>query len=209
MSFQLLKSQKGVLTTDFLFAFVLVMGFSALMFALSITLTMVEVTQYITFAAARSYSASHVNEDFQRQLATAKYMELRNNGVFAPLYTNGWFEIALEDVVIGDHTLRFPQYGNQGTGRGHLFYGAGTNFNARVLDFEIPLYGSTTSVDSQGEGFQTFIASYLGREPTINECLNFNNLRWQSIKQLPGAGSTYGRTPSRDQDYVPMADNGC
>lgn len=39
-----LNSERGILTIDFIFAFIMVMGFASLMFALSMTLTLVEVT---------------------------------------------------------------------------------------------------------------------------------------------------------------------
>ncbi len=53
-------SQSGMITVDFLFAFVLVMGFAAILFSLSMTLTVAEVTQYATYTAARAYTAGHL-----------------------------------------------------------------------------------------------------------------------------------------------------
>ena len=50
------NDEAGILTVDYLFAIILAMGFVALLFAMSLTLTVVEVVQYMTFSSARSYS---------------------------------------------------------------------------------------------------------------------------------------------------------
>lgn len=209
-----LSSEAGMITLDFLFAFVLVMGFAGLLFALTLTLTVVEVTQYITFAAARNYSAGHVNVIYQEQQARLKYKELTEGSVFTPLFSNGWFEVAKADaILVGDATQTFVEYKPASPEDPNLFYGVGTPFIARMLEFNVPFFGSTTDEgDGQGSGFKTFIASYLGREVTTNECLRFfNNLRWQKIRSLPvNGGATYATsTPADDVSYWIVSDNGC
>jgi len=210
-----LSSESGMITLDFLFAFVLIMGFAALLFALTLTLTVVEVTQYITFAAARNYTAGHVNVIYQEQQARMKYKELTEASVFTPLYSNGWFEIARADspnLLVGDVTKTFGEYKPLSPEDPNLFYGVGTPFIARMLEFNIPFFGSTTDEgDGQGSGFKTFIASYLSREVTTNECLRFfNNLRWQKIRSLPVSGANgYALAPGDDINYWIVSDNGC
>lgn len=210
-----LTSESGMITLDFLFAFVLVMGFSALLFALTLTLTVVEVTQYITFASARNYSAGHVNVIYQEQQARLKYKELTEGSVFTPLFSNGWFEVARADsanLLVGDATQTFAEYKPSSPEDPNLFYGVGTPFIARMLEFHIPFFGSTTDEgDGQGSGFKTFIASYLSREVTTNECLRFfNNLRWQKIRSLPvNGGNSYALAPGDDVNYWIVSDNGC
>lgn len=197
-----MKRESGMITVDFLFAFVLVFGFTMVLFSLAFSLSMAEVTQYITFATARTYSAGHGSPAQQHQLALEKYNSLLSHPVFRPLFTNGWFEVDGEPEV-GDLSQLFPEYAG---GTINYFVGAGTNFTARMLDLKIPFYGSTSSQGDEGRGFNTFIASYLGREPTSSECLNFKKERWTHIKRLDAAYST---TPNKDSDYVPIADDGC
>ncbi|MCB0364042.1 MAG: hypothetical protein H6624_13495 [Bdellovibrionaceae bacterium] len=202
------KSEKGIITVDFLFAFTLVMGFGALMFSLALTLTVVEVTQYITFASARTYYASHIAPPAQEALAAQKYAELTTNNTFGPLFTNGWFSIE-NPPNIGDLSQLFPDYQPTNAGDPNLFWGVGTTFVARMLDFRIPFYGSTTSEgDGSGDGFTTFVGSYLGREVTTNECINFSRDRWKAVRTLPGGGVGYG-TNTSDAGYVTFTDNGC
>ncbi len=208
-----LSNQSGFITLDFIFAFVLVMGFSALLFALSMTLTTIEITQYITFAAAKNYSAGHVNVILQERAARLKYKELIESPVFAPLYTNGWFEISRnEGLMVGNMAAVFPEYAPPTPDQPNLFYGVGTPFIARMLDFHIPFFGSTTETgDGNGGGFKTFIGSYLSREIANDECLRlFNQRRWEKIRNLPVSGaSSYSTSTPGPEAYVVISDNGC
>lgn len=203
-----LKNEKGIITLDFLFAFTLVMGFSALFFALSLTLTVVEITQYITFAAARNFSASHINPQAQQALANAKFDELANHEVFETFYSNGWFEVATPPMV-GIMSDIVPAY-QQPADKPDTFVGVATRFTARILDFEIPFYGSTApDGDGSGDGFTTIIGSYLGRDPTAEECTSFVSNRWKAIRRLPVSGASPYTTSTTDNNYYMYADNGC
>lgn len=196
-------NQSGFITMDFLFAFVLIMGFSALLFALTFTLTVVEVAQYATYATARTYYGAHKTEQQQRQLATSKYTELINkNKVFAPLFKNGWFKVPSEPFV-GNAKDIIPQYGQNAL---DTFIGANILFNADILKFEIPFFGST---DPSDKGFRTTIASYLGREVSSTECSAFVRRRWTSILALrPSSGANY-ETNTTPAGYTAIIDDGC
>lgn len=208
---------KGFLTLDFLFAFVLVMGFSALIFALSMTLTVAEIAQYITFAAARNYSASNIDQSASRTaltsqegLAKYKYIQLASHPVFKPLFTQGWFLIENPPEKVGDISRFYPSYQPSDPEEPNLFIGVGTLFTAKILDFNIPFYGSTTDENtSGGSGFQTFIASYLARDVTTSECLNFNRDRWKAIRNLPVQGATAYSVSTSEAGYSVVSDNGC
>lgn len=202
-----LNNQRGLITIDFLFAFVLVMGFATILFALTITLVVVEVTQYATFTAARNYYASHINVIEQNRQAFNKYQQITGHPVFAPLYNNGWFQID-DEPFVGDATQIFPNYQQSGINP-NQFWGVGTHFVAHMLDFQIPFYGSTTNMDTQDGGFRTFIASYLGREPTVNECINFNIDRWRKIRRLNVSGAAPYTSHTTDAHYAIISDNGC
>lgn len=201
-SFSPLKNQRGILTVDFMFSIVLILGLSGLLFVLCFSLSVASVTQYVTFAAARNYAVGHLTLDLQMQRANAKYDELVNNPVLKPLYSNGWFAVDARPGV-GDHTKLVPGYADASQGV-NKFWGASTTFTAKVLAFTIPFFGSTTpDGDDSGEGFKTILGSYLGRENTAEECLAFTAQRWNKIKTL---GNGYGTQAGK---YYPQADDGC
>lgn len=203
-----MKNQRGMIAVDFLFALVLVMGFSSILFALSLTLTVAEVTQYITFAAARNFMAGHITPELQGARALSKYRQLLGNNNLTGLYTSGWFEVAGEPEI-GDMTQRVPGY-QQPAGSQNKFWGVGTRFIARMLEFQVPFYGSTAaSGDGSGSGFGTFLGSYLGREISTTECLQFTAERWARIRALPSTngGASYSLAPQNG--YKVYDDNGC
>ena len=210
-----MKNQRGMITVDFLFAFVLVMGFSSILFALSFSLTVAEITQYVTFASARNYMAGNIHHDgndtsSQVGLAKLKYAQLLTNPVLTPLYSNGWFGVAPEPEI-GDISQQvIPEYQQPGD-HPNEFWGVGTRFVARMLDFNIPFYGSTNPEgDGSGDSFNTFLGSYLGREITTMECLSFMNMRWQAIRALPvTTGAQPYSTHAQGAGYVSYDDNGC
>lgn len=202
-----MNNQRGMISVDFIFAFVLVLGFSAILFALSLTLTVAEVTQYITFASARNYFSAHVSPGQQEALAQVKYRQLLDHPVFTKLFSGNWFQVD-NAPLLGDMTKQGPQY--QPTS-GNLFIGAGTVFTARMLEFEIPFYGSTNpGGDGSGSGFNTFIGSYLGREVSTFECNQFVSQRWKQILALPAPSGVAPYTSfTNENGYYAYDDNGC
>ena len=197
-----LSNQSGFITVDFLFAFVLILGFSALLFALTFTLTVVEIAQYSTYASARVYMAGHKTEAQQKQLANDKYLELiGKNRVFSPLFKNGWFKVQT-DPMVGNIVNYMQDYGRNPV---NSFWGVATVFNAEILKMNIPLWGST---DPDDRGFRATIGSYLGREPTSAECSAHARMRWEGILNLkPSRGSSYDN--GRSTGYTPFIDDGC
>ncbi|MGE0762788.1 MAG: hypothetical protein AB7N80_05875 [Bdellovibrionales bacterium] len=203
-----MKNNRGMITVDFLFAFVLVMGFGAILFALSLTLTVAEVTQYVTYASARNYMAANLTPDLQQQKAVLKYQELLGHPTFVKLYTNGWFEVE-ETPNVGDISQMIQAYQQPGT-TPNKFWGVGTAFVARMLEFEIPFYGSTdASGDGSGSTFGTFLGSYLGREITTAECLNYTAQRWNAIRNLAVSGGAAAYSTAPSGGYRIYDDNGC
>lgn len=201
-------NQRGILTVDFLFSMVLILGLAGLMFVLSFTLSVASVTQYVTFAMARNYTTAHITQDLQRDRGNAKYRELINNPVLKPLYSNGWYTID-EVPGIGDHTTLIPEF-QQATEGVNKFWGAGTTFTAKVLSFTIPFFGSTTpDTDGSGDNFKTYLGSYLGREVSTEECLAFTAARWNAIRALQVTGGAAYNQGTGAGGYVVMADDGC
>lgn len=203
-----MKNQRGLITVDFLFSMVLILGLSGLLFVLTFTLSVASVTQYVTFAAARHYAAAHLNQGQQKDLANKKYNELINHPVLKPLYNNGWFRVG-DQLGVGNHTEIIPEF-QQATQGPNKFWGAGTYFTARVLAFQIPGFGTTTpDDDGSGDGFQTYLGSYLGRDPSTEECLAFTSDRWRAIRALPASGGASYSTGTGATGYFPIADDGC
>ncbi len=201
-----MTNQRGMITVDFLFAMVLVLGFSGLLFAMTFTLSVASVVQYVTFAAARNYGVAHIDRKSQEEQGQAKYRELIESNVLKPLFSKGWYQISAQ-AEIGDHTKVFPDYGDAAQGR-NQFWGVGTEFVAKALDFRIPFFGASTT-ESGGGGFRAYMGSYLGRESTTEECIEFTGARWNAIRNLPVSGAASYSTGTSDQGYYPMTDNGC
>ncbi len=194
----ILKNQKGMLTLDFIFASIMMFTFSAILFRFAITFVVVEITQYATFASARTFFAAHKNEDEQRRVGKAKFDQLLRdqNSVLGNFFRNDWFEIG--NVELKDFSSEFSQTAGEDS---DTFVGARANLVAKVLSMNIPLLGSTTDDD-----LGTQVSSYLMREPTEKECEDFTKDRFKQIQTLK-AGFALGFV--RDDAYLPTMDDGC
>lgn len=203
-----MKNQAGFITVDFIFAIVLIMGFTVLLFIVSFSMTVASITQYITYAAARNYVVAHLDQATQEARAEAKYQELIHNKVFKPLYANGWYLVDKKSNI-GDHTKIIPGY-DQGSQGVNEFWGVGTHFVATILDFKIPFFGATApDSDGSGAGFKTYMGSYLGREPSADECIKFTNARWEAIRNISVSNGTAYSQGTSSTGYFPMTDDGC
>lgn len=200
----LLKSKKGILTLDFLFAMIMMFTFTAILFAFSITFTAVEIAQYATFAASRAYFAAHKDQEEQNKAATQKFAALvsAERAPLSTLFKNGWFE--LKAVTLDDYN---GEYSSDPEGDTDTFVGAKTTFTAKILKMRFPLLGETTDEDLSAE-----INSFLMREPTFTECQAFTAARLRNIKNIPQTGNPNGRFNNAyvlDGSYVQMMDDGC
>jgi hypothetical protein len=196
--FRINGNQKGILTIDFIFAFIMMFAFSAVLFAFSITFTSVEIAQYATFASARAHFAAHKNEIEQQRLGKEKFNKLirDKNSVLGNFFRNGWFELG--EVQIRDFSSEFTQDAGKDS---DTFVGARANLIAKILKLEFPLVGKTTDEDLSAN-----ISSYLMREPTEEECVEFTQQRFQQIQALKGGFSAAYVQPSA---YAVMMDDGC
>jgi hypothetical protein len=206
----LLKNEEGSLALDFVFAFTLIFGFTTIMLSLSLTLTAVEMTQYLTFTSARAYYAAHMDPPAQREQAQKKYDTLLQSDAYSFLSRGSWF--VLSGPYIGDATdsPELESYKQTG-GNPNRFEGAVTYFTARILSFSSPFFGSTDpDGDGSGSRFSTHVGSYLGREPTVQECIEFTKNRWKKIRSLAvaGGGKSYS-TGTSDSAYTVIVDDGC
>ncbi len=192
----ILRDEGGQITLDFIFALTIGFGFSILFFAISFTLSMIEVCQYVTFASARTYYAANVSEEAQRQLGEQKFAELKNKGFIKNILKTGW--ISLGDVQFGNFN---DEYADQMAGDDAVFVGARVPFTANVLSLKLPLLGATVSDKSTGKAT---LNAYLLREVTTDECrTNFTSQRGANLKQVDSRYQSFG-----DGGFV-ITDNGC
>lgn len=191
-----IKNQKGILILDSIFSMSLVLGAAAVVFALTLTLSVIEVAQYVAFSTSRAYYPAHITPERQRQLAEEKFNQLENLPAFRSLFKGGWFEIKLVDI----RDFK-DQYAGNISGNHSPLSGAEIEIQAKVLSFNVPFFGRTSSDD----GLKTKVNSYLGREPSRAECMAVNQERWRKIKENVNlAGFSIG-----DAGYAVIADNGC
>lgn len=172
----ILRNEKGILTIDFLFAFIMVFGFTAILYSFAFTLSVAEVVQYISYATARNYNLAHLDETQQRERGQQKFQELSQNPSIAALISAGWFQIG--DAQIGDFNDDYP--GDNGLDSAN-FIGVRIPFSAPVLYKRIPFLGTT---GNDPDGFTANINSYLAREPTFQECEAFANQRGDALSGL-------------------------
>ena len=85
---------KGFVTIDFMFAIVIGFSMVILVFAMTLTLSVVEVAQYVVYSAARAQSAGNVNPEAQVKAARDKYKSLIEDEVLEGLFSGPFFEIS-------------------------------------------------------------------------------------------------------------------
>jgi hypothetical protein len=210
-----MKNQKGMVTVDYLVAMVLVAGFSGLILALSVTLTVVETVQYITYSSARNFFAGNIDPAAQFEAGREKFNLLVSDPVVTPLFRNKWFQLRTAGAeTIGSLATSgssdFDQYRNEPDNL-NFFHGTAVSITLNALDINIPLFGSTAETEQGGKkkNFFTYIGSYLGRETTFEECENFMTRRASTIKSLPSSGGARQfSTLNGAAVYIP-SDNGC
>ncbi len=193
-----LQDESGQLTLDFIFALAIAFGFSIVFFAMSFTLSMIEVCQYITFATARSYYGANVSKQAQIDLGQRKYQELKGKGILKTLLKNGW--ITLGDAQLDDFSA---DYKDADAGPDSMFVGARIPFRANVLNLNLPILGHTAQDSSTGSAT---LNAYLMREVSTDECYtNFTTHRLENLKQLKDGH--YQSLPTGPEAII--TDNGC
>lgn len=205
---QILRNERGILTLDFIFALMLGMGFTMVFFALTLTLSLVEVTQYMSYAVARTSWAAHETRTLQIDIGNQKYAELRNRPVFKAIFGRGWFRLPAQPDFGNPNTGFNAEYDSDPADDNATFIGARLRIEARILDITIPILGSSKT-DSQ-TGFAN-VQTFLGREVTTTECRdNFNKARWTNIRALSGAyAGPYAAGVDPAQFVKLITDNGC
>ena len=206
-----IRNNRGMLSADFIFSLVLAFGLSAVLFAMTFTFSMAEVSQYVVFSSARAYSAGHLDSAAQEEMGRAKFAELIKNSELAPLLgspDSPWFHLTGLELKGGNNAGdTFADYSGY---QGRIpFVGARATFVTKLLTLKLPLLGST---DPEGEGFTAKLTGFLIREPTQDECWNLQiKNRYSAIIELDSryAGSGTTNAAGAISKYIPMEDNGC
>ncbi|MEC9283478.1 MAG: hypothetical protein VX642_12245 [Bdellovibrionota bacterium] len=193
----ILKDESGSIAVDFTFGLTLAIVSMGVFFAISLTLSMVELTQYVAFATSRTYHAGHLSQATQAARGDKKLRNLLSTEPFKTmLKESGWFEVKVEDSALGNYATEF----NAADPRGRdIFEGAKLTFTADILDMSFPIIGG----NSDGP-FTTNVFSFLGREPSTQECME--NFFKQKTNLIQGLGYTY---PVNASAISVVPDNGC
>ena len=198
---------KGSLTVQFLLGFVLILSFVALFLMMTLTLSVSEIVQYITYSSSRQLFLGHSDKSAQIEKAKKKYDKLTKEDFQFKFDDNFLIKITPVDDW-GPNTFRGLNNSQAGfavqPNEPNLFYGVWTDFNPKLLSVDT-LWGSTDIPDPE---LKTTIGSYLGREPTKDECEKFNQERWNKIQGwINNAGVLRPRTSSNSDGAD--SDNGC
>ena len=208
-----ISNDSGMVTTDFLFSFILASMFTAFLFAMCFSFTVIEVVQYISYSASRAALPSNKNFEAQRRRAETKVNSLINNNILNTLLKNGWFNVTIKDMRLGQdasdyYSSEYKMEPIQGSSPVPFYIpaaGVRLNLEAKILEMNLGPIGKIES--ETGNGFSLTIGSMLFREPNQKECLDMIKARYQKILNLdpkyqsiasPGVGSA-----------LPMEDNGC
>jgi hypothetical protein len=194
------SAQRGFITMDFIFALVASLGLAIILLAISATLSMVEVTQYVAFSISRVYAGAHETRDLQENTARKKFDQLMANRVFKTLYGGTWFKLG--NPEFGNFTSEYPDPGEEN----EIFVGARLPMNAKIMHLNIPFIGPTAEDSETGKAV---LNSYLMREVTGVECREaFTRVRYSRIIGLTADGSSpYQGVPSVQAKMI--TDNGC
>jgi hypothetical protein len=203
-----MKKDSGIITVEFLISLILASVFCIILFAVTMTFTVVEISQYMAFSSSRAYMAGHITMSDQERLARNKFSQFLGkpgNPVLLPLFKNGWYELSAPDIRgggPGGNTFA-SDYGS--SGNDNAYTGLRLKFTAKLLTMNFAILGSTSP---NGNGFDAYVTGLLIREPTTQECqqqLKTEN-RFRAILDLDPRFNNYR---SSSDKYVPMEDNGC
>ena len=209
----MLKNNKGILTLSFLLVLVIIFFFFLAFFSLVMTFAHVSVSQYMSYSAARRLSLAGEDKQRQKEQAKEQYEKLRA-WFFEPSAHAGnpgdWFNIP-QTIDVGSSLGFVPPGtfpGEGGTDR-NMFYGASFVFTSYITKFQIPSLmekGNFSSINAN-------IRSFLGREPSKDECQNnFNKERGNKIRDKYSSVPNFGAfVPYFNVNVVNEVedDNGC
>lgn len=207
------KNQSGFITGEFIFAMVLAAGISTVLFAVTYTLSIIEITQYISFSSARALIAADESIDDQVLSSETKYKTLINHKHLKGLFFGDGSLFALSadpDIRTGAEGAQdfSDSYRDSQTSPLRFAYsGVRVELTPKIMNLKIAFLGRTSETGEAKE-FSTRLTTLLTREPSAKECREkFIQQRYEAIGRMTDRFKEYGRIGQRD--YVPLEDNGC
>ena len=183
-----LKNEKGILALDFIFGLMIMTGFFMLVIMLNFTLSTIESIQYIAFATSRTYYAADENIVKSEDAALKKYDQLKKAGILESLLRNRWFEIK-EPVFDDDRKIG----------------GVRLDVTVKALSFTLPFFLGKTG---EASSFKTNVNSYIGKEPSMQDCIEYNKAIKEEILNLDSSYQAYSSHMS-SAHIIRTGDNGC
>lgn len=226
------KNNSGFMAAEFLFAFTMVIGVGLLIFALTFSLTTIEIAQYIVWSSARSFAVGNKTIFNSTAAGEQKYNNL--TAAFPLLTGNGsdspWFKMAdVKDTAkfkVGDITDMMkkkdgaidPKNTVAGSEARHPWIGVESSIDLVLFKgLQIPFLGKITTSPQE---FEFPIRALLFRHPSYDECQGFFKAKFsEGIKLIPVENegqpkqfkkwSDLSRVADQTGVYSPMEDNGC
>lgn len=193
----MIQNQKGSLTIDFIFALVLVLSMTLLLGVFSFSLSVVEGIQYLAFSSSRAYFAGNVSLEEQKKMGQQKFDTLSKDGAYKSFLKKEWFSVT--PIGFEDFAKTYEKEDSR-----DIFEGVRLKIVIGLLDLNLPIFGSTTKDGS----YSTYINSFIGREPSSEECMGVVANRMNAILKLSNASySNVGSTAKKA--YASFDDNGC
>lgn len=198
-------SEEGILTLDFIFSVMAVYAISMVFALLAFTLMFSSVVQYMAFSISRAHISGHMSPTEQQQAGMDRkaYLMTKYYNKFIKESDDGWFKIQTDGAANTYFSLSSAAAGSDR----QKAYGVKVIFTANLLKkFKFPLLGSPSDGADDTFGVAN-IYSFLYREPSTQECLEFNKARWSVIRdRFPQITTMPGFV---DKEYGAEADNGC
>ncbi len=207
------KSEEGgFVAAEFVFALTMAAGIGIALFAITYTLTVAEVAQYIAFATSRAQLAGHIDIDSQEKRGLDTYNEIKKDEIFKTMFSfkknsTAWFSLppAPEQKLgrnISDVFNEYPVSSNRVPNTGVRI-----RFVSKILNLKLPLLGRLMGEDS--EGLDANVTSFLMREPTQYECQQQMLSRSEVIFKLDPRFQSYTSSSGGINKGSSMEDNGC
>ncbi|MCZ0933060.1 MAG: hypothetical protein OXJ52_07910 [Oligoflexia bacterium] len=198
------KNNQGIITIPFLLVLVIVLFFTLAFLMLAMTLAHVTVTQYMTYSSARKLSLGGEKGQAQLDSAVSHYAKLRGQFFKSSAHTGNtgdWFYI---QPALADDEQQYSiqeDYPESNAYR-KRFYGINTRFQTLALNLKIPFLIES---DSDQINKPVRVSSFLGREPSQAECVEFHEERVKKIEQLCNNSDC----PDIKEPEKSEGDNGC
>jgi len=201
-------SREGLITIPFLLVLIVILFFFLSFLFLTMTLAHVSITQYMSYATARKLSLAGKDIGGQKDKAVVHYEKLRGQ-IFKPgAYTGNpgdWFVVSPNvdpSNQLGDiEAIGVRDFNNQYGNRRNMFYGAAVDFHSKIIKFHIPIL---VKKDQGAKEVKAKVMSFLGREPSQENCEAFNKQRGIKIRD------EFSKVPfDASMIQTKEGDNGC